>query len=50
LLELRVENYAVIDQPVASFGPGLNLLTGEAGAECCCAVAAAQTPRLLCDL
>jgi DNA repair protein RecN (Recombination protein N) len=32
LLELRVENYAVIDQAVASFGPGLNLLTGETGA------------------
>ena len=26
------ENYAVIDQAVASFGPGLNLLTGETGA------------------
>jgi DNA repair protein RecN (Recombination protein N) len=32
LLELRVENYAVIDRTVASFGPGLNLLTGETGA------------------
>jgi DNA repair protein RecN (Recombination protein N) len=32
LLELRAENYAVIDQAVASFGPGLNLLTGETGA------------------
>jgi DNA repair protein RecN (Recombination protein N) len=32
LLELRVENYAVIDHVVASFGPGLNLLTGETGA------------------
>jgi hypothetical protein len=30
LLELRAENYAVIDQAVASFGPGLNLLTGAA--------------------
>jgi len=29
---LRAENYAVIDQAVASFGPGLNLLTGETGA------------------
>jgi DNA repair protein RecN (Recombination protein N) len=32
LLELRAENYAVIDHVVASFGPGLNLLTGETGA------------------
>jgi DNA repair protein RecN (Recombination protein N) len=32
LLELRVENYAVIDQVVLEFGPGLNLLTGETGA------------------
>ena len=32
LLELRAENYAVIDQAVAEFGPGLNLLTGETGA------------------
>lgn len=32
LLELRVENYAVIDHVVANFGPGLNLLTGETGA------------------
>ncbi len=32
LLELRAENYAVIDQAIASFGPGLNLLTGETGA------------------
>ncbi len=32
LLELRVENYAVIDQVAAEFGPGLNLLTGETGA------------------
>ncbi len=32
LLELRVENYAVIDRAVAGFGPGLNLLTGETGA------------------
>lgn len=32
LLELRAENYAVIDHAVASFGPGLNLLTGETGA------------------
>ena len=32
LLELRAENYAVIDEAVASFGAGLNLLTGETGA------------------
>jgi DNA repair protein RecN (Recombination protein N) len=32
LRELRVENYAVIDNVVVEFGPGLNLLTGETGA------------------
>ena len=32
LLELRAENYAVIDHAIAAFGPGLNLLTGETGA------------------
>ena len=32
LLELRAENYAVIDRTAAAFGPGLNLLTGETGA------------------
>jgi DNA repair protein RecN (Recombination protein N) len=32
LLELRAENYAVIDRAVATFGLGLNLLTGETGA------------------
>jgi DNA repair protein RecN (Recombination protein N) len=32
LLELRVENYAVIDNVVVEFSPGLNLLTGETGA------------------
>jgi DNA repair protein RecN (Recombination protein N) len=32
LLELRVENYAVIDNVLVEFGPGLNLLTGETGA------------------
>jgi DNA repair protein RecN (Recombination protein N) len=32
LLELRAENYAVIDHAVAVLGPGLNLLTGETGA------------------
>lgn len=31
LLELRVENYAVIDQVAVEFAPGLNLLTGETG-------------------
>jgi len=30
--ELRVENYAVIDNVVVEFGAGLNLLTGETGA------------------
>ncbi len=32
LVELRLENYAVIDNLVVEFGPGLNLLTGETGA------------------
>jgi len=32
ILELRVENYAVIDNVVVEFAPGLNLLTGETGA------------------
>jgi DNA repair protein RecN (Recombination protein N) len=32
LVELRAENYAVIDQATAQLGPGLNLLTGETGA------------------
>ncbi len=32
LTELRVENYAVIDNVVVEFSPGLNLLTGETGA------------------
>jgi len=32
LIELRVENYAVIDHVAVEFGPGLNLLTGETGA------------------
>jgi len=32
LLELRAENYAVMDHALAGFGPGLNLLTGETGA------------------
>jgi DNA repair protein RecN (Recombination protein N) len=32
LLELRLENYAVIDHLTVEFAPGLNLLTGETGA------------------
>ena len=32
LIELRLENYAVIDNLVVEFGHGLNLLTGETGA------------------
>jgi DNA repair protein RecN (Recombination protein N) len=32
IIELRLENYAVIDNLVVEFGPGLNLLTGETGA------------------
>jgi DNA repair protein RecN (Recombination protein N) len=32
LTELRLENYAVIDNLVVEFGRGLNLLTGETGA------------------
>jgi len=32
LLELRLENYAVIDHLVVEFRSGLNLLTGETGA------------------
>ena len=32
LAELRLENYAVIDNVTVEFGPGLNLLTGETGA------------------
>ena len=32
LLELRVENYAIIDHVVVEFASGLNLLTGETGA------------------
>ncbi|MEO8727277.1 MAG: DNA repair protein RecN [Acidobacteriaceae bacterium] len=32
LTQLRVENYAVIDQLTVEFGAGLNLLTGETGA------------------
>ena len=32
LRELRIENYAVLDNVAAEFAPGLNLLTGETGA------------------
>src|SRR5437763_1092241 len=32
LLQLQLENYAVIDNTVVEFAPGLNLLTGETGA------------------
>jgi DNA repair protein RecN (Recombination protein N) len=32
LIELRLENYAVIDNAAVEFAPGLNLLTGETGA------------------
>ncbi|MGC1869983.1 MAG: AAA family ATPase, partial [Acidobacteriaceae bacterium] len=32
LLELRAENYIVVDNVTVAFGPGLNLLTGETGA------------------
>ena len=31
LVELRLENYAVVDNLVVEFAPGLNLLTGETG-------------------
>ena len=31
-LELRIENYALIDQASLTFGPGLNILSGETGA------------------
>jgi Tfp pilus assembly pilus retraction ATPase PilT len=32
LVELRLENYAVIDNAAVEFASGLNLLTGETGA------------------
>jgi len=32
LVELRLENYAVIDNAAVEFAAGLNLLTGETGA------------------
>jgi hypothetical protein len=31
LIEMRLENYAVIDNLAVEFGQGLNLLTGETG-------------------
>lgn len=31
LLRMQIENYAVMDQALAEFGPGLNALTGETG-------------------
>ncbi len=32
LLELRIRNFAIIDQVALEFGPGLNVLSGETGA------------------
>ena len=32
LTELRIRNFAVIEEAALSFGPGLNVLTGETGA------------------
>src|SRR5438552_17215833 len=32
LVELRLENYAVIDNLAVEFAPGLNILTGDTGA------------------
>ena len=32
LVQLHIENYALIDRIVVDFGPGLNVLTGETGA------------------
>jgi DNA repair protein RecN (Recombination protein N) len=32
LVQLHIENYALIDHVVVEFGPGLNILTGETGA------------------
>ena len=32
LTELRIRNFAIIDQLHLTFGPGLNILTGETGA------------------
>ncbi|MCB0067504.1 MAG: AAA family ATPase, partial [Caldilineaceae bacterium] len=32
LIELRIRNFAIIDELSLAFGPGLNILTGETGA------------------
>jgi DNA repair protein RecN (Recombination protein N) len=32
LMELRIQNFAIIDALRLEFGPGLNILTGETGA------------------
>ena len=32
LIELRIRNFALIDQITVQLGPGLNVLTGETGA------------------
>ena len=32
LRELRIKNFAVIDEAALELGPGLNVLTGETGA------------------
>src|SRR5438128_12612708 len=32
LVQLHIENYALVDRLVVEFGPGLNVLTGETGA------------------
>ena len=32
LVQLHIENYALIDHVFVEFGPGLNVLTGETGA------------------
>ena len=31
LLELHIKDYALVDEAVLEFGPGLNVLTGETG-------------------
>ena len=36
LNELRIRNFAIIDQLHLTFGPGLNILTGETGAGTYC--------------
>jgi DNA repair protein RecN (Recombination protein N) len=32
LRELRIKNFAIIDEVVLQLGPGLNIITGETGA------------------